>query len=81
MNRLEEIAAKAVVAYANGLLKINDYVEKKTGHDYMQELGGRLIGQEKKEEKERQEHWGRWALKKLAKSTVSGIFGGYMGSK
>ncbi|WP_444368371.1 hypothetical protein, partial [Prevotella sp.] len=55
--------------------------EPKTGHNYMQELGRRLIEQEKKEEKERQEHWGRWALKKLAKSTVSGIFGGYSSSK
>ena len=70
MNRLEEIAVKAVAAYANGLFKINDYIEKKTGHNYMQELGRRLI-----------EHWGRWALKKLAKSTVSGIFGGYSSSK
>ncbi len=81
MNRLKEIAAKAVAAYANGLLKIDDYIEKKTGHDYMRELGKRLIEQEKKEEKERQEHWGRWALKKLAKSTVFGIFGGYISSK
>lgn len=81
MNRLEEIAVKAVAAYANGLFKINDYIEKKTGHNYMQKLGRRLIEQEKKEEKERQEHWGRWALKKLAKSTVSGIFGGYSSSK
>ena len=35
MNRLEEIAVKAVAAYANGLFKINDYIEKKTGHNYM----------------------------------------------
>ena len=38
MNRLEEIAVKAVAAYANGLFKINDYIEKKTG------LSGNLVG-------------------------------------
>jgi len=77
MNLLEKIGIITVGSFVNGIEKVNDCIKAKTGCDLIEKMGE----QAEKEEKERQEHWGRWALKKLAKRTMFGIFGGYMSSK
>lgn len=77
MSFLYEIGARTLGGFSKVVDKVNNYIEDKTGYDFVSELGKQV----EKDEKERQEHYGRWALKKLAKGTLLGIFGGYMSCK